>query len=149
MNDNQAFIIGQNLECDQFCLVFSSKNLLRNVILQAESCPKKYACIDATYKLIALSYPFLVIGTQDLIHKFRLIALALSKHEREIDYNFMFKSIKHSLKLIFQYEWSIDLLLSDASMAIHSAAQSIFGSNYIHGMCSITPIPQHRQKNSI
>jgi len=135
--DNESIIIGKNLQPDQFCLVFSSKSLLKNIIHQATTCSKKYLCLDGTYKLTALGYPLLVIGTQDLYHKFRLVALALSKHEREIDYNFVLSSVKHSLKTIFQYEWSVDLLLSDASQSIYRASRAIFGQNYIHGMCSV------------
>jgi len=40
--------IGENLNQDELCLVFSSKNLLKNIILQAKSCSIKYMCIDCT-----------------------------------------------------------------------------------------------------
>jgi len=129
-------------------LFFSSRNLLKNIILQAGSCSTKYLCIDGTYRLTVLGYPLLVIGTQDITHKFRLVALALSKHEREKDYKFVLDSVRNSLEMIFKYEWRIDLLLSDASMAIYSAAALTFSAKYTHGMCSVH-FRRNVEKNNI
>jgi len=135
--DTSPLIIGKNLIQDEFCRVFSSKNLLKNVILQARSCMTKYVCIDGTYRLTVLGYPLVVVGTQDNNHKFKLIALGLTKHEREKDFKFILNSVQDSLQKVFQYQWNIDLLLSDSSFAIYSASKAVFGNKYTHGMCSV------------
>ena len=136
-NEMQAIIIGYNLIPDNFCLVFSSKQLLNNIPLQALSGAPKYLCLDGTYKLTVLGYPLIVIGTQDINHKFKLLGVALSRHERAQDYQFVLESIKSAVKEFYQYDWEVDFVMSDASNAIHTAVKSAFENSYIHGMCSV------------
>ena len=136
-DENNMFLIGYDLDPDDLCLVFSSVSLLQNVLNQAATSCVKYICTDSTYKLTLLGYPVIIIGTQDLDRKFRLIALAVSKHEREQDFKFMFSSLKSSLQQIFHYDWEIDYLMADGSQQIYKAARSIFGEDYVHGMCFV------------
>ena len=137
VKEDAPFIIGQNLSSDDFCLVFSSKTLLRNVLIQASRCRVKFVCFDGTYKLTALGFPVLVVGTQDINHKFHLIVMAISKHERESDYQFVLSSINYFLKELYDYNWEINLLIADGSLAIYNAGRSVFGQAYTHGMCAV------------
>lgn len=93
--------------------------------------------MDATYKLTVLGFPLLVLGTQDIKHKFRLIALAISRHEKESDFKFMIEGVKHSLEGIYEYNWKVDLIMADGSHQIYQAARSIFGDSFTHEMCSV------------
>jgi len=136
-SENDTIIIGQNLNPDDFCLVFSSRQLLKNVIGQASSCSTQYLCLDATYKLTVVGYPLLVFGTQNINHKFRLIGFALSRHEREKDFTFALSSIKYALQEFYKYEWRVDFIMADGSHAIRNATKAIFGDKYQHGMCSV------------
>jgi len=47
------------------------------------------------------------------------------------------KSIKFPLSELFEYEWKVDFIMSDASLSIYNATQSIFGQQYLHGMCVV------------
>ena len=38
---------------------------------------------------------------------------------------------------MFNYDWEVDLVISDASNAIHLAVESVFGQNHLHAMCSV------------
>ena len=136
-HENETIIIGYNINPEDFCLVFSSRLLLNNIIHQASAGPTRYICLDGTYKLTVLGYPLVVVGTQDLNHKFRLIAIALVRHEREEDYKFILESIKSAVQKFFSYDWIVDFVMSDGCQAILNASRSIFGETYIHGMCSV------------
>ena len=98
--DHDAMIIGHNLDPENFCLVFTSSCLLKNIIHQALTSSVRYMRLDGTYKLNILGYPLLIVGTQDLNHKFRLIRMAISKHEREKDYKFLLEGLKTSIRKI-------------------------------------------------
>jgi len=93
--------------------------------------------LDGTYKISVLGYPVIVIGTQNLEHHFRPIAIAFAKHEREKDYSFVLQSIKDALEKFYKYAWEVDLVMADASLAIFNATGSIFGNSYKHAMCSV------------
>jgi len=136
-NIKDAIIIGYNLQPDDFCLVFSSRQLLNNIIDQSLTCHVRYICLDGTYKLTVLGYPLVVVGTQDVDHKFRLIGMAIVRHEREEDYYFILESLKSAIQEFFGYEWVVDFIMSDGSQAIHNASRKIFGRTYVHGMCSV------------
>ena len=136
-SEYDPILIGENLSSDDFCLVFTSKQLLKNVIGQASSCSTRYLCLDATYKLTVIGYPLLVFGTQNNDHKFKLVALTLSRHEREKDFSFALLAIKHALQEFYNYEWGVDFIMADGSPAIRNAAKEVFGNKYQHGMCSV------------
>jgi len=63
--------------------------------------------------------------------------MAITKHEREQDYRLILDSLKNSIKEIHQYDWNLDLIMSDGSLAIHNAVKAIFEQGFIHGMCSV------------
>lgn len=133
----QTILVGQDLDKENFILVFSSYYLLQNAVLQASNSNIRYICVDTTYKITVLGYPLLIVGTQDIEHKFRPIGMAIAKHEREQDYVFLLRSLRDSLRTLLYYEWKIDLVMSDASDAIHNACATVFGDSLKHAMCSV------------
>ena len=93
--------------------------------------------MDATYKITVLGYPLLIIGTQDIEHRFRPIAMALSKHERQKYYEFILRNINAALEKYYCYSWKVDFVMGDASESIYNASIAVFGNSHRHGMCSV------------
>ena len=91
-------------------------------------------------------YPLQAIGTHDCNHKFRLIALALAKHEREKDYEFMLKSVKHAVQEFENYKWDNNMIMADGSLGIYGATRSVFGSDYTHNVFS-SCMEEHGKEN--
>jgi hypothetical protein len=50
--------------------------LLKNIITQQKN-QSSFIHVDATYKLICGNFSFIVLGTEDINHYFRLVALVL------------------------------------------------------------------------
>jgi len=69
--DDLMFIVGSYFENNNFTVVLTSKNLLRNYVSQATLGPSLFV-LDGTYKLNDLQYPTLVLGTIDKNRKFYL-----------------------------------------------------------------------------
>lgn len=90
---------------------------------------------DATYKLIWQGYPLLVVGTTDSNRRFHPIGTCVSTYERSADFEFMFRTIKNSLKEIFGFEMDPRVFISDAARSIHNAFKSVFGDRDDIIMC--------------
>ena len=63
-------------------MILGSRSLLENLIRQQRS-DSPYFSIDATYKLTTSRYPLIIVGTQDRLHRFQLVALMISSEETE------------------------------------------------------------------
>ena len=98
------FILYCSLSKDALVIVFSSKTLLKNILWQDASCPLKYVCLDGAYKLTVEGDPLLIVGTQDLNHKFKPVAFALARSEKQSDYTFLLNNVKFQFQGIFSYD---------------------------------------------
>lgn len=85
---------------------------------------------DATYKLLWLGYPVLIVGTTDANHVFHPFAVAVTKGETEHDFAFVFKAL-HEADL----EWTPTFLLADGSEAITNGFTTVFSHSFIRLMC--------------
>ena len=77
---NETFIYYKNLENFDWCICFSSLELLKNLILQFEK-DFGYFCLDGTYKLLKIGYPLLVLMNTDRRFKGYPVAFALVRSE--------------------------------------------------------------------
>ena len=110
---------------NQLILMFSTKNLLKNAIMQCVQ-DSSLIAIDSTYNTNECKYPLIVVGTIDINQKFHLISLFLVSSENEEIFIKIFKSIKQTLGELFNYEFNPRFLLSDGDLAMQKAATQVF-----------------------
>ena len=65
-------------------------------------------------------YPVLICGTTDKHKQFHPFSLNICSHETEVDYEFMFATVKHSAKKFFNFDYRPNTLIADAAPAIHN-----------------------------
>jgi hypothetical protein len=82
--------------------------------------------IDATYKIIKYSYPLIIIGVSDAVHKFFPIAMMLSSHETIVDYTHFFESLNELIKERLDFEFRPKFIMSDAASAIAVPINTIY-----------------------
>lgn len=92
-------------------------------------------CVDATYKVNWMGFPYLVIGTVDRAKKFHPLCFSLCTSETEEDYSFVFKALTHSIKELFDIEFSPKILIADGSFAIRNAFENSFADILLMIMC--------------
>jgi hypothetical protein len=71
-------------------------------------------------------YPVLICGTTDKHKQFHPFSLNICSHETEVDYEFMFATVKKSAKKFFNYDYRPDTLIADAAPAIHNGFMNAF-----------------------
>lgn len=91
--------------------------------------------VDATYKIIWQGFPVLVVGVTDMHRAFHPIGVAVCTTEAEKDFEFIFKSLKDSVREIFNAEFDPKFVIADAAHQIHNAARKVFGPNIQIIMC--------------
>lgn len=135
-NDTDPFIVNhvisiddKNEENSEFRFFVSSKRLLQI----AMNAVKLHT--DGTYKLIWQGFPVLLIGTTDANRKFHPIGLCVSKHERTIDFEFIFRTVKDALLNIFSFEIDPHVLIADAASSIKNGFTNVFGTSLKNVMC--------------
>lgn len=69
---------------------------------------------DGTYKLLWQGFPVLIVGTTDMNRKFHIIGVAVCTNEKEIDFAFLFRSVKKSAELLLGAILKPQVLVSDA-----------------------------------
>ncbi|XP_077298239.1 uncharacterized protein LOC143919681 [Arctopsyche grandis] len=132
-DDHKSFIINYMMDESEdgvFRFIASSKALLKlalrdNFIIHA----------DATYKLIWQGFPVLVIGTSDRNKKFHILAVAVCSNEQTADFEFVFRSLKETVKKIYDFEMRIKVLIADASYSIKNGFENTFGTDAVIRMC--------------
>lgn len=74
--EDTVFVAGSHFTENKFCVVLTSKTLLKNYLTQGKYAPR-FLAVDGTYKLNDLKYPTLVLGTVDVNRKFHLSNFSL------------------------------------------------------------------------
>lgn len=135
-DEHEPFVVDFNIHIDDqnemnsFFRFFVSTKFLLGIGKYSEKIHT-----DATYKLIWQGYPVLVVGTTDSNRRFHPIGTCVSTNERSEDFEFMFRTMKNSLKEIFGFEMDPRVLISDAARSIHIAFKSVFGDRDNIIMC--------------
>jgi hypothetical protein len=111
--------LGQGTDESHFQLAFSSVNMLKNVV------GRDLFHFDATYRLLKVCYPVLVIGVSDINRKFYPVGFMISSHETDVDYFNFFESLKEITKTL-KFELSPKWMLIDASRAAAKAIKKSF-----------------------
>lgn len=94
-------------------------------------------CVDATYKLNWMGFPFIVVGTVDRVKKFHPLCVALCTSETENDFAFVFKAITDRVNFFFNKSFSPKILVADGSFAIRNAFENSFTDIEIMIMCYV------------
>lgn len=113
-NEDEGFIVNYEIDTKEednplFRFYVSTKRLLNLATFST----KLHA--DATYKLVWQGFPVLVCGTTDLGRHFHHFGISVCVNEKQEDFEFVFKTIKDSVKTIFNKEVEFDVMISDAA----------------------------------
>ena len=99
----------------------SSKHLLH---LASKHC--KLLQADATYKLVWLGYPVLILGVSDKHNVFHPFGISLCKDEKTHDFAFLFKALQIGIERCGYQAISYCDLLADAADAITNGFELAF-----------------------
>lgn len=144
------FVIGFNHSGEEeepkFQIVVSTPRMVEHCASQ------KIMCVDATYKLNYLGYPFIVVGAIDRCKKFHPLCFALCTGETIHDYTFVFESLIQTVQNLTNLCFMPNIVISDAAEAIRSAVESIFPSAeqvmcYVHVLRNIEKQKFKSKKN--
>ena len=124
-------IIGLDLNIESFRITFSSKALIKNCINQSNSQYKQmntpsFLHVDGTYKLLSNGFVVIVIGTEDINHQFRLIALSVVAHEKKEAFFFALQDVKHALKLYFDFKVHPQYVKGDGADCIFLSVKELW-----------------------
>lgn len=131
-DENEAYVVSHEFDDEEemnFKFFVSSKRLLKLAV------NSKKIHADGTYKLIWQGYPILVVGTTDMNRQFHYFGVCVSTHEREGDFQFIFKSLKEEVLLLYKEIISFEVMICDAAQAIGNAFHQVFGEDKIVVMC--------------
>ena len=81
VKDTELICLKSDLKPNNFLLIFTSKELLKNIIRQENAQGQTFFHLDAIYKLLQNGFSLLTIGTENQNHNFRFIAGVISSHE--------------------------------------------------------------------
>lgn len=128
---DEPFVVDYICDYDNvdFKFFVSTKNLLQNAT------HNNLAASDSTYKMTWQGYPLTPVGTVDLNRHFHLFGTVVSQTENTDDYKFVFKTVKDSVKKIFDFDMRPNILIADASGAIHNGFKVVFGDDVLILMC--------------
>lgn len=130
---NEAFVIDSAFSTIDENLAFRftfSTRILLDILSKVTT-----ICIDATYKLNWLGFPLMVLGTVDRTKRFHPLAYACCSHEKTLDYSFIFKSVKKTIKIIFDREFDAEILIADGADPIRNAYYEVFPLAKLDVMC--------------
>jgi hypothetical protein len=106
-------------------LFLTSKSLLR---LASEHC--KVLQADATYKLLWLGYPVLIIGISDSCNVFHPLGMSISRDEKADDFAFIFNSLQVGLERCGLPKLDEVDLLADAADSISNGFARVFSPDH-------------------
>jgi len=137
INDEDMFILSQELDLSKFNVIFSSRALLVNAINQEHKVQSKsfngfipsFFHLDGTYKLVDSGFVTLVLGTENILHQFRPIAFAIVAHEDQAAYNKLLKEVKKFLQDNFNFNYSPKYALMDGARSSYNATVQVFGKD--------------------
>jgi len=69
---DKAIVSGYEIDGTEFSSFITTKNLIMNIVKQTAATGNTLICVDGTYKLNSKGYPTIVVGTCDILRKFRL-----------------------------------------------------------------------------
>jgi hypothetical protein len=104
-----------------FRFLITSKFLLKQAI------GTSLVATDATYKLLWLGMPVLIVGTTDAKRQFHPFAIGVCTNETARDFQFVFSSLIEGVKKHFDTDYKPDILLADSAPAITNGFKSAFG----------------------
>ena len=104
-------------------LFITTKHLMK---LASQHCSLIQA--DATYKLVWIGYPVLIIGFSDMDKVFHPICIALCKDETGLDYQFIFRSLQIGIDRCGFGSLQKVNLMADAADAITNGFKTTFYS---------------------
>ena len=81
---------------------------------------------DATYNLIIKNFPVLTVGTSDRNKAMHPFGLAVTSHEDEHDYFYLFESIRAGCKKIFNFNYNPNILIAENADSITNGFSRVF-----------------------
>jgi hypothetical protein len=82
--------------------------------LLKDALKNKHICADATYKLIWLGFPVLLVGTTDKANQFHPFGIGVTSSETEVDFELIFHSIAKGVLLLTNTVYKPEILIADA-----------------------------------
>lgn len=103
-----------------FRIFFSTKRLLSHALLSIN----RHS--DGTYQIITEDFPVLTLGVSDADNHFHLNGLAITASETGDDYQFLFDSLQHGVKLVTGSDLQAGRLIADMAPAITNGFRESF-----------------------
>ena len=131
LKEEDLLVLGSNLDVEHFRITFSSKALLKNCVNQANSKHQgketpSFLHLDGTYKLLSNGFIVIVVGTEDINHQFRLVALSVVAHENKESYIAVLHDVQNSLKNNFDFILQPSFAMGDGADCIFLAVKEVW-----------------------
>lgn len=141
---DDLIVLAYEMNDDDFKLLYSTKSLLKNIILQASTGDPFFAC-DTTHKIHSCNFKLTLFATTTIDHNVSDIAYLVHMHEDAAAFEYGLREIKDCLKKNFSFDWTPKVLLflffiiskycmSDYHLGIAKAVKKLF-PKIIHGKC--------------
>ena len=145
LNDDETFFIHTNVNRGELSLLFSTRQLLTNIIRQSRH-EKCFIHLDGTYKLIDLRIPLIVVSTETKEHKFRPICFFVTWSEKTDQFALLLRELSKFYREHLDYSFKPEFVLSDNSDAIIAGCRNAFAHEYQHLLCHFHIMKGVRQK---
>jgi len=145
LKTDEMFFIYSHIENGEVALLFSAKSLLENLFKQQQLQPS-FIHIDATFKLIDLGLPLIIVSTENIDHNYRPIAFYITWSESTEQTSLMLNKLKEFLHIHFNFIFEPKYIMTDNSNALISGCKQAFKHNYIHLGCHFHIAKRMRDK---
>jgi len=134
LKDDETFFIYSSFNNGEISIMFSTRNLIQNLINQAQNFPS-FIHLDSTFKLIDLGLPVMIISTENINHNLRPVAYLVTWSESIAVVVSMIKNLTEFLRTNFNFEFRPQYVMTDNSDAFISGIKQAFNHHYVHMTC--------------
>lgn len=106
--------------------VATTKRLLNHIVQQSQGKLPQFLGIDNTYNLTDNGFPITSVGTCDANHKFKRVALAVSRYENKEAFDKTISCVSDSLLEFFGFSWKLQVSCPDSAGAIRNSLKEKF-----------------------
>ena len=134
LKNDETFFIYSSFNNGEISIMFSTRNLIQNLINQAQNFPS-FIHLDSTFKLIDLGLPVMIISTENINHNLRPVAYLVTWSESIAVVVSMIKNLTKFLRTHFNFEFRPQYVMTDNSDAFISGIKQAFNHHYVHMTC--------------
>jgi len=134
LNEDEMFCIFYKCQDGEVSVLLSTPAMIKNLLKQSQM-QDCLIHLDATYKLIDLGIPIIIMGTENLNHNHRPIVYFITWPESKSSVKLMLQEMSNFLEKEFQFVFKPQIIMTDNSDSFIYGCKEFFSHKYTHMLC--------------